>query len=55
MTCLRMARVLSANFALASHVSIAAFEGLGSDHPAFLVLLFERGRDALENGFARVQ
>jgi len=30
-------------------------EGLDGDHPAFLALLFERRRGALEDGFARVQ
>ncbi len=30
-------------------------EGLDGDHPAFLALLFKRGRYALGNGFPRVQ
>lgn len=30
-------------------------EGLDGDHPALLALLLQRGRDTLENGFARVQ
>jgi len=30
-------------------------EGLDGNHSAFLALLFQRGRDALENGFPRAQ